>query len=105
MRLVIGDAAATAKADPALVKSIARARKWWAELESGAAASIAAIARREGISDGYVRHLLPLAFLAPSVVEAIVTGDHPVDLTADTLVKRIDLPLAWDQQRALLGCG
>lgn len=39
------------------------------------------------------------------MVEAIINGDHPPDLTAETLVKRIDLPLAWDRQRALLGCG
>jgi site-specific DNA recombinase len=105
MRLVIGDFISTAKADPALVKAIARGRSWWSDLASGVLPSIPAIAKRDGVSDGYVSQLLPLAFLAPSVVEAIINGDHPADLTAETLVKRIDLPLAWDRQRALLGCG
>ncbi len=105
MRLVITGDTTPSRADPALVKSIARGRSWWNDLASGVLPSITAIAQRDGVSDGYVSQLLPLAFLAPAVVEAIIAGDHPPDLTADTLVKRIDLPLAWDRQRALLGCG
>lgn len=104
MRLVVeGAGAPAAKADPALLKAILRARRWFDDLVSGRAVSLTAIAKREGISDRYVGHLLPLAFLAPDIVEAIAAGRHPADLTAEALVKRIDLPLGWDQQKALLG--
>jgi len=41
-----------------------------------------------------------LAFLAPDIVEAILTGTQPVDLTAESLIKNTDLPLDWREQRA-----
>lgn len=104
MRLVIpGAGPAAAKADPSLLKAILRARLWFDELVSGRADSLATIARREDVSDRYIAHLLPLAFLAPDIVEAILAGRQPPDLTAEALIKRIDLPLAWDQQRTELG--
>ena len=103
LRLVINSDTAASRADPALVKASARARAWWNDLASGAMPSITAIAKREGVSDGYVGQLLPLAFLAPAIAEAIVTGDHPPGLTVETLVKHTDLPLSWEQQRSLLG--
>lgn len=53
------------------------------------------IATREDITDRYASHLLPLAF---DIVEAITVG-----LTVEALVRRIDLPLGWDEQKALLG--
>jgi len=96
---------AARKADPALLKAIARARGWFGDLVAGRAASLTALAAREGVTDRYVGHLLPLAFLAPDIVEAIANGRHPVELTAEALVKRIELPLAWDAQRAALGFG
>ena len=50
-------------------------------------------------------HLVPLAFLAPDIVARILSGNQPVDLTTEVLTKRIDLPLAWAEQRELLGFG
>ena len=91
-----------AKPDPALIKAVARAHKWFGELMSDRAKSLAHIARAEGVSDRYVSHLMPLAFLAPDIVEAILAGAQPVDLTAETLIRRTDLPLDWAEQRALL---
>ena len=48
-------------------------------------------------------HLIPLAFLAPDIVARILSGIQLVDLTTENLTKRIDLPLAWTEQRTLLG--
>ena len=45
---------------------------------------------------------MPLAFLAPDIVEAILAGTQPVDLTAETLTRR-DLPLSWSEQKSLFG--
>jgi site-specific DNA recombinase len=44
-----------------------------------------------------------LAFLALEIVEAIFAGAQPVDLIAETLTKRTDLPLDWTKQKTLLG--
>lgn len=68
----------------------------------GSASSLCEIATREGVSDRYVSHLMPLAFLAPDIVEAILAGTQPADLTTETLIKRTKLPLRWGEQRALL---
>jgi site-specific DNA recombinase len=50
-----------------------------------------------------VRAHRPLAFLAPEIVEAVVTGTQPADLTATKLVRRIDLALDWKAQKRQLG--
>ncbi len=92
-----------ARVAPALVKAIVRGRQWFETLASGRAGSITEIAEAEGVSARYVGHLIPLASLAPDIVARILSGTQPVDLTTETLTKRIDLPLAWTEQRTLLG--
>ncbi len=89
--------------DPILVKAIVRGQQWFEDLATGRARSVAEIAEAEGVSNRYVGRLIPLAFLAPDIVARILSGTQPVDLTTDNLTKRIDLPLAWPEQRALLG--
>jgi site-specific DNA recombinase len=106
MRLALEGASndtATPKPDAALVKAVVRGHRWFDDLASGRAQSLTAIAQAKGCSDRYVSHLIPLAFLAPEIVEAILAGTQPVDLTAEKLIKRADLPLRWAEQKALLG--
>ena len=106
MRLVIHggqQSSSDDRADPALVKAIVRGRQWFEDLASGRARSLLEIAEAEGVSHRYVGHLVPLAFLAPDIVARILSGAQPVDLTTEVLTKRIDLPLAWTEQRALMG--
>ena len=69
----------------------------------GRAQSVAEIAEREGVTDRYVRRLTRLAFLAPEIVEAIVAGNQPPELTAEALAERIDLPLLWAAQEQAVG--
>jgi site-specific DNA recombinase len=50
-----------------------------------------------------VSWLIRLAFLAPDIVEAIIQGNRPPELTAQTLItRRIDLPLQWQAQKSAL---
>jgi len=103
MRLVLeGAGAETAKSDPALIKAVARAHKWFDDLLNGRARSLGDIANTQGVSDRYISHPMPLAFLAPDIVEAILAGGQPVVLTAETLTRCIDLPLDWAEQKAML---
>jgi hypothetical protein len=38
----------------------------------------------------------PPTWLSEDIVEAIIQGNHPPDLTAQTLItRRIELPLEW----------
>jgi len=105
MRLVLegaGHGAAAPKPDQALIKAVVRTHRWFDDLVSGRARSLGDIAKAEGVSDRYVSHLMPLAFLAPDIVAAILAGTQPVDLTAEALTKRTDLQLGWAEQKALL---
>jgi len=87
--------------DPALIKAIARGRAWFDELVTGRALSLQALAERDGITRRYIRRLVGLAFLSPELVEAILQGRQPVELTATRLTE-LDLPLDWTEQRRLL---
>jgi hypothetical protein len=49
-----------------------------------------------------VSRCLKLAFLAPDIIEAILDGREPAELTARALL-RVDLPTYWNDQRRLLG--
>jgi len=104
MKVVIADDTdKPARPDPALIKSVVRAHLWFDDVATGRAISLQAVADREGITEGYVRRLIPLAFLAPHIVEAILEGEQPVDLTAARLTGGdINLPLNWIEQRQRL---
>ena len=82
---------------------VADARRWAKELLTGAAASVSEIERREERRKGTVSRILPLAFLAPDLAEAILNGRQPETLTAGSLRRLPDLPLDWTEQRRALG--
>ena len=90
------------KVDLALLKAIGRARRWFDQLVTGRASSLAAIAAQEGIGVRYIGRLVRLAFLAPSIVELIAQGRQPAELTAEMLTRRIVLPPEWEAQKRLL---
>jgi site-specific DNA recombinase len=87
--------------NPTLIKALARAHSWVARLLSGEASSIRAIAQAERLTGRYVARIIPLAFLAPDITEAILEGGQPQDLTLAKLCQC--LPLAWPEQRRTLG--
>ncbi len=64
--------------------------------------SAAEIARKVGCTKRYVYKLLPLAFLSPDIVEAILQGTQPRHLTLADLVS-MEIPHAWPEQRRQLG--
>lgn len=97
-----GSGGATSNPDPALIKAVVRAHRWFDDLVSGSARSLREIAEIEGISDRYVSHLMPLAFLAPELVESILAGEQPIGLTAEKLTKSVSMPLCWSGQHEVL---
>jgi hypothetical protein len=90
-----------ARHDPALIKAIARGRTWFEELATGRARSLHESAKRYGISRRYIRRLVNLAFLSPKLVEVILQGRQPAQLTVTRLTE-LDLPLDWTEQHRLL---
>jgi DNA invertase Pin-like site-specific DNA recombinase len=80
LQLIVGDHHRSAAiVDLSLLKAVARAHRWFDELSTGKARSLAAIAASEGLAVRYVGRLIRLAFLAPEIVESIVersAADH-----------------------------
>jgi hypothetical protein len=99
--VTVANAAATApirtRADPAMVKALARAFRWKRMLDGGQYASISEIATKEKIDRGYVGSILRLTLLAPDIVEAILDGRQPAGLGLPALLK--PFPVEWDRQR------
>jgi hypothetical protein len=93
------------EADPALLKAVARGKRWFKEIASAQVRSSAEIARGEALPKGYVAALMRLAFLSPTLVEAVVEGRGPAGISLQRLVNsRVALPLAWrDQEEWLIG--
>jgi site-specific DNA recombinase len=84
-----------------LIKAIVKARAWLDDLSTGRIESVDGIAMREGKSARNIRMMIQLAFLDPSIVEAVVEGRRPANIGATEIVR--DLPMAWTEQRAVLG--
>ena len=105
-RLVIGDdrvPSPTSAPDPVLLNAVAKAFAWQQQLLTDPDATPASIADTEGVTMSYVARVLHLAALAPDMVEAIMKGRQPVELTLDGLMSRLPLPLGWAGQRLALG--
>ena len=98
IRLVLRAEGAEAP-DDKLVALVARSHRWLDQLTSGAIASIRGIAQAEGIDGGDVSRFLPLAFLAPGIVEALMNGRQGVELTAEKMRQILPIPCSWREQR------
>ena len=103
LRIVLGGIAAPAPTpDPMLIRTLIAARSRTADyLDPIRALTVSDLDRGEGADVGDVSRSLQLAFLAPDLVERILDGNQPVALTAERL-KRVDVPLLWEDQRAML---
>jgi hypothetical protein len=73
------------------------------QLIAGKVLSLKALAADEGLDPAEISRLLPLACLSPDIVEAILAGRQPANLTVERLKRPSDLPLEWSKQRQRLG--
>jgi site-specific DNA recombinase len=104
MRLVLPpDRLSQAPSHPAssLLKALARGRKWYEWVVAGEVTGRRSIGQKLGLDERYAGRVLECAFLAPDIVEAILDGRQPSDLTFEKLTRR--LPLSWIEQRRRLG--
>ena len=51
----------------------------------------------------HIERTARLAYLAPDIVRAVLDGRQPRQVTARRLVRLGSLPLAWGEQRRMLG--
>ena len=89
-----------ARADPTLVKALARAFRYQRLLNEERYASISEMAGAEKIERGYLGTLLRLTLLAPDIVEAVLDGRQTPELGLSGLLA--PLPVEWGRQRESL---
>ncbi len=82
--------------------AVAQGRHWLAQIRGGEVQSVRDLAERHGVNQGDVSRILPLGLLAPDIVEAILDGRQPIELTAKRLKRIRDLPVSWAEQRRVL---
>jgi len=102
-RLIVAAHAPKTNPDVSLIKAVVRAHEWFEMLKNRTVESITDLAKIEDVQRTYPSRIIPLAFLAPDITEAILEGRQPIDLTLDRLLAAMPLPLAWDAQRTVLG--
>ncbi len=81
---------------PSLVKAVAWSRYWADQIVSGKMVTLEDLAKSAGVSKFYARRMLQCAVLSPALVEAILEGRQPVDLSFDRLTR--NLQLEWEKQ-------
>ena len=99
-KLVLGEQSMR-EVNPALVKAVARAYDWNRRLVECEVLSIRALERETGLPSRYIRRLLPLALLAPDIIQKILDGNAPRDLSVAKLYSQTQLD--WEEQRRVLG--
>ena len=84
-----------------MVKALARAFRWRKLLETDVYSTVEEIAAAEKINTSYVSRILRMTLLAPEVVEKIVDGRQPTELTLAKLMT--PFPVEWKGQIELFG--
>jgi site-specific DNA recombinase len=92
--------AGSPRMDRALVRAVALTRQWADRLAAGEVGSLKELALSEGYCEHYAAKMLPLAWLAPDLVEAILDGRQQRSLSLGALMRR-PLPMDWSEQRSL----
>jgi hypothetical protein len=90
-----------AQVDASLLKAVARGHVWCEKIVSGEVDSIRMIAKKLGVHERYVGRIFRTAFLAPDIVEAIIDGRQPRQLTIEKL--RLGVPSIRAEQREVFG--
>jgi site-specific DNA recombinase len=86
--------------DRTMLRALARAHTWTADLRRGK--SLSDIAAATSHSESYVRTRAQLAFLSPKIQRAILVGSQPPELTLEKIIRK-PIPLDWDMQAQIYG--
>jgi hypothetical protein len=84
------------RANEAAIRALARAFRWRKLIETGVHQTIQEIADAEKANPSYVGRVLRLTLLAPDIVEALLNGRQPPEMTLAVLRGRF--PAAWRAQ-------
>jgi site-specific DNA recombinase len=96
-KIILGDT--TPRPDAVLARNIVIARRWYHAIREGA--SFSDVARRNRTTTSRVQQMIPLAFLAPDILNQVAAGSQPIGFTSEW-IKRHPLPSDWQEQRDAL---
>lgn len=91
---------ASARISNTLVKAVVRAHQWRDLLESGKYSTVREMAKAEKINESYLCRVLRLTSLAPSIVQSIVDGRQPENLSMEAVLS--PAPVEWKAQEQWL---
>jgi hypothetical protein len=88
--------------DPVLIKALVSAHEWRDLIEAGRIVTLEELAAFAQQDRGQVRRTLCLAFMAPDIQKAILTGRQPKALTLRALTD-VEISPLWSEQGASIG--
>ena len=97
MRIVIDSPYVQPEPDPSLIDLIARAHIYLDRLIGSSVMNTTSITEAFNVDRADVGLILPLAFLSPKMLDAILTGTQSASLTPRQLA-RAELPIGWTEQ-------
>ena len=101
MRLIMQSGSPVVPAvDKTLIKTIVQGQIWWQQLQDDTSLTLEGLARREGVTSGYVVRIVRLAFLSPQILASVIDGTLPAHLTATRLTATGAIAAHWDRQFA-----
>ena len=84
------------KVDNSMVKAVARGFRWQRMILNGTYNTLYDIAEKERLSPSFVSRVTRLSTLSPRIIDAIMDGKHPPQLTMKDLLK--PFPFEWTLQ-------
>jgi hypothetical protein len=107
MKLVIQGDASVAHREPdrSLLRLLGQAQRFHDMVMNGQGKAMGKLAAEAGVNPSYFTRVFRISFLAPDIIQAIVHGRQPHELTANKLRLAGRIPWSWTGQRHLLGFG
>jgi site-specific DNA recombinase len=102
MRLVVSPDSSKQPLIAPILEAVALGQRWRESIVAGEPPNRIENAKQLHLNQEYLRRRMGCAFLAPDIVEAILDGHYPADLTIKKLCRR-RLPLDWAEQRTQFG--
>ncbi|MDB5539811.1 MAG: resolvase [Devosia sp.] len=99
MRLIHSNGGSAASVpSTSLITQLNRARRWWAQIRTGAM-DIKTLGRLEGVQDAYITRVMRLVFLSPAVIDAMLKGTLKPGVDIAMLTAPGAISPNWDEQR------
>ena len=99
-KIIVGTGDEKQEQNEQLIKAILRAYKWNKKLKESAAFSRRVVCEEENIGERYMDKILRLAYLSPKIIQSILNGTQPREITFQRLTEINTTD--WSEQERLL---